>query len=89
MERYEINYEYTVNECIGEGGSFPAIIVTLNNGSLRRYTWSNSSSTPVEEDTTFSSITLTALNSVTRSDSTIALPSPNPVMTADAGKSVW
>ena len=80
MDSYEISYEYSVHECSGEGGSFPALTVIVNNGSLRSYTLNNSSSAPVEADSTFF-ITLLAINSVTRSDPT----PPVQVMTADAG----
>ena len=84
VDGYEINYQYSVLQCIGEvEGDFPAISVMLNDGSLRRYTLTNSSSTPVEEDTAFFSITLTAVNSVTRSDAT---EFPSSITTADAGK---
>ena len=84
VERYEIGYEYSVLECIGEReGDFRRITEMLNNGTLRSYTLTNSSSTPVEEDTTFFSITLTAVNNVTRSDPT---EFPSSVTTADAGK---
>ena len=84
VEGYVISYEYSVLQCIGElGGNFPRIIEMLNGGTLRSYTLTNSSSTPVEEDTTFFSMTLTAINSVTRSDPT---EFPSTVTTADAGK---
>ena len=65
MESYEINYQYIIQECFGEG-IFPPVTVSVDNSSLRRYTLSNSASTPVEEDTLFQ-ISLTAINSVTRS----------------------
>ena len=80
MERYEIYYEYSVNECIGERGSFSSATVMLHNGSLRSYTLTNSSSTPVEEDSSFF-ITLRAVNSTLMSDPT----APVPIETADAG----
>ena len=81
VDGYVINYEFCVNECLGElGHSFPAITVMVNNGSLRRYTLTDSPSTPVEEDSRYF-ITLTAINSVTRSDPT----PPVTIMTADAG----
>ena len=81
VDSYEIGYEHSIHECRDEGmGNFPAITVMGVNGSLRSYTLTNSSSTPVEEDSTFF-ITLTAVNSVTRSEPT----PPAQVMTADAG----
>ena len=80
VDIYEINYEYSVNECFG--GTFPAVTVMGINGSLRSYTLTNSVSSPVQEDSSFF-LTLTAVNSVTRSDPTP--PLPNPVMTGDAG----
>ena len=66
MDSYEINYQYIVDECISEGGSFPPVTAMVNNGSLRSYTLTNSVSTPVEEDSLFS-ISLTAVNNVDRS----------------------
>ena len=82
MDRYEINYRYTINECANEEGSFPPVTVSVNDGTLRRFTLNNSASTPVEEDSEFQ-ITLTAVNSETRS-----LPSqPAMIGTADAGTS--
>ena len=83
MDRYEINYEFSVIECGVDGGSFGPVTVTVNNGSLRRYTLNSSSSTPVQEDSRYF-ITLTAVNSVTRSEAAAAFPSP--FTTPDAGK---
>ena len=82
VDGYEIGYDRIVNECGGDIGSFPTVTVMLNSGSLRSYTLTNSSSTPVEEDSRHF-ITLRAVNSVTRSDSTMAFPYP--VITGDAG----
>ena len=49
VDRYEINYLYIIEECELEGGRpFPAVTVSINDGTLRRYTLSNSASTPVE-----------------------------------------
>ena len=80
MDSYEIIYDRIVNECSGNIGSFPTVTVILDNGSLRSYTLVNSSSTPVEEDSRYF-VTLRAVNSVTRSDTTMAFP----ITTADAG----
>ena len=82
MDSYEISYNRIVNECGGDIGSFPTVTVLLNSDSLRSYTLTNSSSTPVEEDSRYF-ITLRAVNSVIRSDSTMAFPYP--VTTGDAG----
>ena len=82
MDSYEIIYDRIVNECGGGIGSFPTVTVVLDDGSLRSYTLINSSSAPVEEDGMYF-IELRADNSVTRSESTMAFPSP--VDTADAG----
>ena len=81
MDRYEINYYYTIEECDLEGGgAFPPVTVLVNNGSLRRYTLNNSASTPVEEDSVLR-ITLTAINNAIRS-----VPSqPIITTTAEAG----
>ena len=80
VDSYWIGYEYSVHECIDEGGSFPAVTVMVHKGSLRSYTMTNSVSTPVEEDSSFF-ITLTAVTSVTRSDPTPSVT----IMTTDAG----
>ena len=82
VDRYEIIYDRTIDECGGGIGSFPTVTVVLDDGSLRSYTLTNTSSTPVEEDSMYF-ITLRAVNDVTRSDTTMAFPSP--VITADAG----
>ena len=82
VDGYEISYDRIINECGGGIGSFATVTVMLNSGSLRSYTLTNSSSTPVEEDSRHF-ITLRAVNSVTRSDSTMAFPYP--VITGDAG----
>ena len=81
VDRYEINYRYLIEECESEGGRLlPPVTVSVNDGTLRRYTLNNSASTPVEEDSVFR-ITLTAVNSVTRS-----VPSqPAMTSTAEAG----
>ena len=81
MDRYEINYRYFIEECELEGGGqFLPVTVSVNDGTLRRYTLNNSASTPVEEDSEFR-ITLTAINSVTRSVSS----QPAMTTTAEAG----
>jgi hypothetical protein len=81
VARYEINYRYFIEECELEyGGNFPPVTVSVNVGTQRRYTLNNSASTPVEEDSYFR-ITLTAVNSVTRS-----IPSQSvTTTTAEAG----
>ena len=67
VDRYEINYLYMIEECQLEGGrTFPSVTVSVNDGTLRRYTLNNSALSPVEEDSLFR-ITLAAVNSVTRS----------------------
>ena len=79
MDRYEITYRYSIEECESEGGrNFPSLTVPVNDGTLRRYTLNNSASTPVEEDSVFQ-ITLTAVNSVI----IMSVPS-QPAMTATA-----
>ena len=67
VNSYEINYEYSVNQCSDEGGSFPPVTIRMIDGSLREYTVENSTITPVEEDSDYT-ITLTAVNSVDRSE---------------------
>ena len=67
MERYEISYRYVIEECEYEVGRlFPPVTVSVNDGTLRRFTLNNSASTPVEEDSQFR-ITVTAINNVIRS----------------------
>ena len=68
VDSYEINYNFTVDECTG-GGNFPPVTVMVADGSLRRYTIIKSSTTPVEEDSTYF-ISLIALNSLARSTAT-------------------
>ena len=83
VDIYEINYFYIIDECRSEGGRvFPSVIVLVNDGTLRRYTLNNSASTPMEEDSVFQ-ITLTAVNSVTRS-----VPS-QPIMTNTAETGIF
>ena len=81
VDRYEINYRYFIEECEREGGRpYPPVTVSVHNGTLRRHTLNNSASTSVEEDSVFR-ITLTAVNSVTRS-----VPSqPTMTTTTEAG----
>ena len=79
--RYEIIYRYFIDECESEGArNFPSFTVSVNDGTLRRYTLNNSASTPVEEDSVFQ-ITLTAVNSVIRS----VASHPAMTTTAEAG----
>ena len=81
VEKYEINYCYFIKECQFEGGrTFPSVTVSVNDGTLRRYTLNNSAYAPVEEDSEFQ-ITLTAVNSMTRS----APSQPIRTTTAEAG----
>ena len=68
VDGFMITYTYEVNECRDENPKpFPPVTVTLNNGSLRGYTITNSSLSPVEEDSVFT-ISVTAVNSVTESN---------------------
>ena len=80
VDRYEIYYRFTINECANEGGTFRPVNFTVNIGSLRNYTVTNSTLTPVEEDGRYV-ISLTAINNVTRSTTT----GPVTINTADAG----
>ena len=69
VDSYDINYSILIEECVREGvGSLPPVEVSVDNSTLRSYmyTLSNSSSTPVEEYSLFR-VSLTAVNSVTRS----------------------
>ena len=82
MDRFEINYRYFIEECESEVGRppIPPVTVSVNDGTLRRYSLNNSVSTLVEEDSLFR-IALTAVNNVTRS----VLSQPAMATTASAG----
>ena len=67
VNSYEINYEYSVIQCSGEGGSFPPITIRMIDGSLREYTIENSTITPVEEESKYN-IILRAVNPVDTSE---------------------
>ena len=68
MDGYMLYYEYTVRQCSGDEGDFPPVSTRIADGSLREYTIENSSDTPVEEDSQYSTITLRAINTVNMSE---------------------
>ena len=68
VDSYILNYQFTVNQCSGNEGVFPPVQKVIADGSLREYTMENSADTPVEEDSTYSSITLRAMNTVDTSE---------------------
>ena len=70
VDSYEISYNFTVNECSGDEDNFPPVTAIVIDGSLRSHTITNSTMTPVEEDSIYY-ISLTAANSVGRSEATI------------------
>lgn len=78
VDSYEVIYTYIIDECQREeGGDFtwgPVTVTFGNNGSLSSYTITNSSLTPVEEDSIYS-ITMIARNNVTESRSDTILTS--------------
>ena len=80
---YNITYTFNVNARPGfcTRSNNDPVTVVLNNGSSTSYTLTNSSSTPVEEDGTYT-ISITAINSAGSSPSANA-PS---VGTQQAGK---
>ena len=82
VQSYQINYNYTLNECFKD--SVGRIMQgSVNVGNVRTYNLSNSSQTPVEEDSVYS-ITVTAINNVVSS-----IPSATRMTTtAPAGMSV-
>ena len=80
VDQYEINYNYVITECNSEGSIFPSVSIRVYNGSLRQYNLTNSPSSPIEEDSIFN-ISLTAINSVTRSEPSETVM----VATSDAG----
>ena len=63
VEGYKISYSFIITECTGGEGVFPLIPVTLNDGSLRMYTITNTTDTPVEEHSMYT-IVIMAVNSV-------------------------
>ena len=65
MDSYDINYSTVIQGCVG---NFPPVTVSVDNSSLSGYvyTLNNSIYSPVEEYSLFR-ISLTAVNSVTRS----------------------
>ena len=67
VDSYILDYEFSINECSGNEGTFPPIRKTIRDGSLRMYTITNSADTPVEEDSIYY-ITLRAVNSVDTSE---------------------
>jgi hypothetical protein len=82
VDRYEINFRYFIEECELEGARpFPSVTVSVNDGTLRRYTLNNSASTPVEEESEFWITLIAVINRVTRS-----VPSqPTITTTAETG----
>ena len=68
VNSYELYYEFTVNQCSGNEGNFPSVTAPIADGSLRRYLLVNSTSTPVEEDSVYSTITLRSINTVDTSE---------------------
>ena len=67
VDCYEIKYNFTINECYRTNHGYRSFTVEINNGSARSYNLLNSTATPVEEDSMYN-ITLTAGNSVARSE---------------------
>ena len=67
VDSYILDYEFSINECSGNEGTFPPVRKTISDGSLRMYTIVNSADTPVEEDSMYY-ITLRAVNSVDTSE---------------------
>ena len=66
IDRYEIVYNYTVRRC-GIPNTL-SIKISISNDGTSRHNLSNSDTTPIEEDSEYS-ISLTAMNSVGRSES--------------------
>ena len=64
---YEIQYNFTIREC--PGNSWNVLNVTINDGSLRKYTLVNTSDTPVEEDSDYF-LMFSAVNSDGKSEPT-------------------
>lgn len=65
---YELQYNFTIRECNNEGW---AVTMTVNS-SLRQYTITNSTETPVEEDSVYN-ITVQAVNSDWKSEASISM----------------
>ena len=67
VDSYILDYEFSINECSGNEGTFPPVRKTIRDGSLRMYTIADSADTPIEEDSIYY-ITLRAVNSVDTSE---------------------
>ena len=71
MDRYEISYSFVVTECVRDGVTTTVtdlpVTLIVNNGSQRLYNITNSSDTPVEEDSQYI-ISLRANNSIATSE---------------------
>ena len=80
VERYEIYYNFTINQCRAISGRNNMMQDSIiNAGGQRAYTLENSPDTPIEEDSTYF-ITVTAINQVTNSTSQV-----QSVVTSTAG----
>ena len=66
---YELRYNFTIKECYSENivNTWSNEWIDIINGSLTSYTLTNSSETPIEEDSAYD-IFLTAVNSDGRSE---------------------
>ena len=65
VDGFNISYTFTFNEC---GGFEQTASVLLSDSSLRSYTITNNSATPVEEDSRYT-ITMVAVNGTSMSES--------------------
>ncbi len=65
VDSYILDYEFSIKECSGREAPVRA---KIEDGSLRIYTIENSTNTPVEEDSMYSSITLRAINAIDTSE---------------------
>ena len=83
MNSYEIKYNYSIDECAGMGSPTPEVTVGISDGTLTMYTISDSSTSPVEEDSNYM-ITLTAISNGMRSAPSATVS----VTTRDAGNDI-
>ena len=77
-DEFIINYNFTIRQCVDDG--VQQVMITPVNGFLRSYTISNSSTTPVEEDSEYTITVSTVSNGITSEPS-----NPTRVTTEEAG----
>lgn len=74
-DEFIINYSFTINEC--DDGGMQQVTITGVGGSSRSYTISDSSTTPVEEDSQYT-ITVSTISNGTASEPSTSAPVTTP-----------